>query len=230
MKATRLFLFLILFTLSACGQINIEPISTTAPTLTAEVPTTTATVTTLPTVQNTPTATLPSPSPTVVQLTATQVQPTATQAQQVPPTATTSAPTTAAEQMVQIVLIELEGNGQSGPLVGCGDSAIPINVTIPRTQGVLRAALEKLLSAKQQFYGESGYYNALYQSDLQIASVTIEQGKAIIRLTGNLVLGGTCDAPRVEAQLEQTALQFSTVNDVAVFINDVPLEEALSSK
>ena len=225
MKATRLFLFLTLSFLSACGQFNvsIEPISTTAPTLTVEVPTATATVTLLPTVQITPTATLLIPSPTIVQPTATQVQP-------VPPAATTAAPTTATDQIVKIVLIELEGNGQSGPLVGCGDSAIPINVTIPRTQGVLRAALEKLLSAKQQFYGESGYYNALYQSDLQIASVTIEQGKAIIRLTGNLVLGGTCDAPRVEAQLEQTALQFSTVNEVAVFINDVPLEEALSTK
>jgi hypothetical protein len=103
-------------------------------------------------------------------------------------------------------------------------------VTIPRTQGVLRAALEKLLSAKQQFYGESGYYNALYQSDLQVSSVVIEQGKAIIHLTGSIVLGGTCDAPRVEAQIEQTALQFSTVNEVDVFVNDVPLEEALSTR
>ena len=29
------------------------------------------------------------------------------------------------------VLIALEDNGQSGILVGCGDSAIPISVTIP---------------------------------------------------------------------------------------------------
>ena len=132
--------------------------------------------------------------------------------------------------MIKIVLIELEGNGQSGPLVGCGDSAIPINVTIPRTQAVLRAALEKLFSAKQQFYGESGYYNALYQSDLEVASVTIEQGKAIIHLTGTIMLGGTCDAPRVQAQIEQTALQFSTVSDVMVFVNDIPLEDVLSSR
>lgn len=132
--------------------------------------------------------------------------------------------------MVKIVLIELEGNGQSGPLVGCGDSAIPINVTIPPTQGVLRAALEKLFSAKQQFYGESGYYNALYQSDLAIESVRIEQGNAIIHLTGTIMLGGVCDAPRVQAQIEQTALQFSTVSDVTVFVNDVPLEDVLSSR
>jgi hypothetical protein len=103
-------------------------------------------------------------------------------------------------------------------------------VTIPRTQAVLRAALEKLFSAKQQFYGESGYYNALYQSDLEVASVTIEQGRAIIHLTGTILLGGTCDAPRVQAQIEQTALQFSTVSDVTVFVNDIPLEDVLSSR
>jgi hypothetical protein len=44
------------------------------------------------------------------------------------------------------------------------------------------------------------------------------------------MLGGTCDAPRLAAQIEQTALQFSTVNDVAVFVNDVPLEDVLSQK
>ena len=63
-----------------------------------------------------------------------------------------------------------------------------------------------------------------------MAGVTIEQGKAIIHLAGTIVLGGTCDAPRVKAQIEQTALQFSTVSDVAVFVNDVPLEEVLSTR
>jgi hypothetical protein len=60
--------------------------------------------------------------------------------------------------------------------------------------------------------------------------VTIQQGKASIHLTGTLMLGGACDAPRVQAQIEQTALQFSTVNDVDVFINDTALEDALSTK
>lgn len=98
------------------------------------------------------------------------------------------------------------------------------------TKSSWRAALEKLLSAKQPFYGGSGLYNALYRSDLQVAGVTIEQRKAIIHLTGTMMLGGVCDAPRFEAQIKQTALQFSTVNDVAVFINDKPIEEVLSSK
>jgi hypothetical protein len=212
--------------LTACGQfaVSIEPLQTSIPTSTVELPTITSTALLSPTVQVNPTATLVILSPT-------PVPPTATQVGQNPPTSTAPAASpTAAQQDIEIVLIALEDNGQSGKLVGCGDSAIPVHVTVPPTQGILKAALEKLFSAKQQFYGESGYYNALYQSDLQVAKVTIEQGKAIIHLTGTIMLGGTCDAPRVEAQIEQTALQFSTVSDVAVFVNDVPLEEALSTK
>ena len=149
MKVTRLFIFLTMLALAACGQFNVsvEPISTTAPTITAVIPTMTAaiptatlTATTLPTEQIDPTATLQIPSPTLT-------LPSATAVQQVTPA--TMAPTTATEQTVKIVLIALEDNGQSGTLVGCGDSAIPVTVTIPRTQGVLRAALEKLLSAKK---------------------------------------------------------------------------------
>jgi hypothetical protein len=228
MKANKLLILFVMLSLTSCGQfeVSIEPLQTTIPTNTVAIPTNTFTVVASPTTQVNPTATVVIASPTLV-------VPTATQAQQVPATLTVAAPptsTTDAEQTVKIVLIELEGNGQSGPLVGCGDSAIPINVTIPRTQGVLRAALEKLFSAKQQFYGESGYYNALYQSDLEVATVKIEQGNAIIHLTGTIVLGGVCDAPRVQAQIEQTALQFSTVSDVTVFVNDVPLEDVLSSR
>ena len=229
MKADKFLLFILMLSLAGCGQfeVSIEPLQTSIPTNTVEIPTNPPTIAATLTIPANPTATVVISSPTLV-------IPTATQVQQVPPTSTMHATippsATAADQTVKIVLIELEGNGQSGPLVGCGDSAIPINVTIPRTQGVLRAALEKLFSAKQQFYGESGYYNALYQSDLEVAAVRIEQGKATINLTGTLMLGGTCDAPRIEAQIEQTALQFSTVSEVAVFVNDVPLEEVLSTK
>ena len=225
MKLLNFFIVFILLSLTACGQFNvsIEPIQTSVATNIPPISTSTSTVVPSPTVQINPTATVVIPSPTLV-------LPTATQAQQVPPTSPASTSTTATEQATKIFLIDLEDNGQSGTLVGCGDSAIPINVTIPPTQGILRASLEKLFTAKQQFYGESGYYNALYQSDLQVARVVIEQGKAIIHLTGNITLGGACDAPRVEAQIEQTALQFSTVDDVAVFINDIPLEDDLSSR
>lgn len=223
MKAYKLLIFPALLLLTACGsfEVDVEPVATSTmvqlPTTTAQLPTATAIVVTPPPEQIKPTVTLAVPSATPALPTQTQVQ----------PVVRTSTP---GEQTIKIFLIALEDNGQSGTQVGCSDSVIPVTVTIPQTQGVLRAALEKLFSAKQQFYGESGLYNALYQSDLEISSIAIEQGKATIRLTGSIMLGGACDAPRVQAQIEQTALQFSTVSEVAVFINDVPLTDFLSSK
>jgi hypothetical protein len=222
MKANKLLLFLALI-LTACGrlEVSIEQTPTFLATVTPQIPTDTATAVISPTEQVNPTATIAippatstTPSPKSVLSTATQVTPTPT----------------VAPQTVKIFLIALEDNGQSGPLVGCGDSAVSVTVTIPRTQGVLRAALEALLAIEEQYYGESGLYNALYQSDLQLKSVTIDQGKAIIHFTGTVMLGGVCDSPRFEAQIEQTALQFSTVSNVEVFINDIPLEDVLSQQ
>ncbi|HSB00206.1 MAG TPA: GerMN domain-containing protein [Anaerolineales bacterium] len=222
MKTIKLLILLALLSLTACKlEVSVGPTSTPAPTRTAEMPTGTIVAAASPTELIQPTATIAVPSPTLVLPTPTFV----------PQPSPTLVPTRPTEQAIKLFMIVLEDNGRSGPLVGCGDSAVPITVIIPKTQGVLRAALVRLLSEKYQFYyGDLTFYNALYQSDLQLAGVTIEQGKAIIHLTGTIVLGGTCDAPRLEAQIEQTALQFSTVNDVAVFVNDVPLKDVLSQK
>jgi spore germination protein GerM len=131
---------------------------------------------------------------------------------------------------VQIFLIALEDNGLSGDKIGCDDSVVPVEAEVPYTQGVLRAALEELLSIQDQYYGQSGLYNALYQSHLQVENVVLEDGVATVNLTGSLVLGGVCDSPRVKAQIEETALQFSTVREVRVFVNGVSLDDLLSQQ
>jgi hypothetical protein len=92
----------------------------------------------------------------------------------------------------------------------------------------MKAALVALLSVKEQYYGQSGLYNALYQSDLQVDKVSIDNGKASVYLTGSLLMGGECDIPRVQTQLEQTVLQFPTVAEAAIFINGKPLADVLS--
>lgn len=204
-------LIIITMLLAACTPA-IPPSSSPPPTETQTIP---------PAIPVTATATsepLPAPTETFA-----------------PPSPTLNVPTepsasSGEQQTVLIFLIAVDDNGQSGKLIGCGDSAIPVQVNIPPTQGVLRAALNALLSIKNQFYGESGLYNALYQSSLQADTVAITNGEAVIHLTGTLMLGGECDTPRVEAQLTETALQFSTVTSVSIFINDVPLKEALSLK
>jgi len=213
MKPASLLSLLLTLALSACGtfEVGIQPAPSPIPSPTA------------------------LPSPTVVDLpptsaalpsTGTALPPVETA---LPPTETESPPpATQGPQMVQIFLIALEDQGVSGKKVGCGDSAVPVQVQIPPTQGVLKAALEALLAVKSQYYGESGLYNALYQSDLQVESVTIKDGKAVVKLTGTLQMGGECDNPRVAAQLEETVLQFPTVKEADIFVNGKPLAEVLS--
>ncbi|MCL5432534.1 MAG: GerMN domain-containing protein [Patescibacteria group bacterium] len=147
-----------------------------------------------------------------------------------PAPAENSTPTPPLVSQVKIFLTALEDSGNSGLKIGCGDSLIPVTVDITPTTKPLTQALNELLSLKQQYYGESGLYNALYNSDLKLDSATVENGVAEIYISGNLSLGGVCDDPRVQAQLEQTALQFPTVKEVKIYINNIPLSEVLSEK
>ncbi len=140
-----------------------------------------------------------------------------------------SAPTSPASgQILQIFLVAIGDNGASGKKIGCGDSLVAVDVVVNPTVAVLRTSLDELLAIKSEYYGQSGLYNALYQSDLEIEELGLQNGVASIYLKGDLVLGGTCDSPRVEEQLRATALQFSTVSDVEIFINGKPLEELVA--
>jgi hypothetical protein len=132
-----------------------------------------------------------------------------------------------------IYLVAPEGGpGPVGP-IGCGDYLVPVErgpylPTIAERQ--IAYALMDLFSIKEQFYGESGLYNPLYQSSLSVQSVTVDaNGHATVNLSGNLVLGGECNSPRVQAQIEDTVLQFS-VTDVTVLLNGRPLADVLSGR
>ncbi len=127
-----------------------------------------------------------------------------------------------------IYVTALGDNGQNGPAIGCEDSVVPVEVEIEPTEAPLTAAIQRLLTDDRQFYGVRGLYNVFHQSDLQLEGINLIDGQATIALSGDLRLGGACDNPRVIAQLEQTALQFSTVNSVTIYLNDRPLDAILS--
>jgi len=59
-------------------------------------------------------------------------------------------------------------------------------------------------------------YNPLYRAKLKLHKCTVTNGKAEIFLSGSLNLGGVMDNPRIENQLNETALQFSTIKEVQV--------------
>jgi uncharacterized protein YxeA len=131
---------------------------------------------------------------------------------------------------VKVFLIAIDDNGKSGKKIGAGDSVIPVEVAVDPTNTPLKAALNKLFSIKDREYGQSGLYNPLYNSNLKLESATIKDGQAEIRISGNLMLGGVLDNPRVKAQIEETALQFSSVKSVLVYLNNKKLDDALSLK
>lgn len=128
-------------------------------------------------------------------------------------------PGSAKVSSVKMFFIELNDNGKIGPAVGCGDSAVPVQISIPPTTAPLTAAMKKLLAEHDQYYGMSGLYNSLYQSNLQLASAAVVNGVAVLKLTGTVSLGGVCDDPRFKSQIEETAKQFSTVKSVEVYVN-----------
>lgn len=123
------------------------------------------------------------------------------------------------------VLIFLTSQG--GGSVGCGDQVVPVTRRIPATDGVLAASLNELLNLKSQTIGESGLYNALYQSDLRLDRVAIVNGQAQISLSGTVKIGGVCDKPRIIAQIEQTVRQFSSVTSTAITLNGLSLADAI---
>jgi hypothetical protein len=129
-----------------------------------------------------------------------------------------------------IFLIAPDDNGQSGELIGCNDSVVPLAVDIEPTIAPMTAALERMFSLKEAFYGQSGLYNVFHQSDLSVDGIDIEDGVANVHLSGELILGGVCDNPRVMAQLEQTILQYLTVNSTTILLNGERLASILSEQ
>jgi hypothetical protein len=162
--------------------------------------------------------------------------PTNTPAPTLPPTPSvkatpTRAPVVPAGSMrVKIFMVALNDSGKLGKKIGCEDSVVAVERIIPATSAVLRAALNELLSIRDPQYGESGLHNALASSTLKLDDVSLVAGRATIYLSGNLALSGVCENPRVDAQIKETALQFSTVHQVSVLVNKIALEQILSGK
>jgi hypothetical protein len=145
----------------------------------------------------------------------------------------TSSPSTGGTSFnIYVVDIHSEDAPRTKNTIGCGDTLVQLKETITPTQGILQAALIKLFSIKERDVkvGTSTFYNALYQSNLKVESITITNGVATVKISGTTQLGGECDDPRVIAQIKQTVLQFSTIKQANIFINNKKLEDYFSLK
>ncbi|MCI0519697.1 MAG: GerMN domain-containing protein, partial [Chloroflexi bacterium] len=135
--------------------------------------------------------------------------------------------------VTQILTFFIAGGdkGRSGKPIGCNDSVVPVAWEISPDQDPLRAALDKLFEFKDQYVGPIALYNALYQSNLKLDSYEAdENGIVTVHLSGEYLLGGVCDNPRFQAQIEETVMQFPGFKEAHILINDIPLEDILSGK
>ena len=131
---------------------------------------------------------------------------------------------------ITIYLVEIEDVGISGKKIGCDDSLIPVEVPTNSTLDFPWNAVETLLKLDQDFVSDEGFYNAFYQSDLELVQFELNNRSAQVYLEGVMMLGGVCDTPRIEEQLYATILQSDQIDEVKIYINGELLEEYLSLK
>jgi hypothetical protein len=130
-----------------------------------------------------------------------------------------------ATREVKVYLVALNDQGKAGRKIGCDDSLVPVTRTIKATDAPLKAALQELLSLPREYEGRLS--NSWWGRNLKVRSVSLRGGVATILITGQLFVGGVCDEPRIEAQIEETARQFPNVRKVKVFVNGRTLAEAI---
>lgn len=130
----------------------------------------------------------------------------------------------------------MEGDaGASGQPIGCGDSLV--RATAPTsgpgldTEDRVATGIETLLqqSAREvdpDDAGQPGLTNALYQSEMTVRNVSISGDVVTVGLDGFPLSAGTCDAPRIVEQLEQTAAANAGVSTARILVNDgTPIDE-----
>jgi heat shock protein HslJ/LysM repeat protein len=131
-------------------------------------------------------------------------------------------------EWVKFYLILPEDNGQSGPPVGCGDSAVAVWRDRTRTgslAGDIQASLEELFSIKTAAYGKSGYTHSLHDADLTVQNVTVDDSTVVIGLTGTLQLVGVCADARMEAQILLTVFQYPGFDSALITVDGANLKQ-----
>jgi hypothetical protein len=133
---------------------------------------------------------------------------------------TDSADNSAVLDRVSIAFLDTEQT-TSGKERGC-DRVVMVEERIVPTTTPLTAALQTLFALERQRVTADLWYNFISQTNdtLTFDRVTVQNGVAKVYLEGELTgLAGVCDNPRAQIQIEETALNFPTVNSVEIYLN-----------
>lgn len=139
-------------------------------------------------------------------------------------------PSQASREELALFYVAIDGGGVSGEKIGCNDSLVETKYEAAQTDDEVVAAMQALLAKDDQYVGESGLYNALYQSDLTFNRWEKAGGEVTVYLSGEIRTGGTCDDPRIIAQLERTAATAAEAETAKVLVNDQLIEDLLGGR
>lgn len=140
--------------------------------------------------------------------------------------AETASGRSAGTRTVTAYYVLIDDGGARGVRFGCNDSLAGIRRSAEDAVEPLPAAMRALLDGSTA----DGLYNALSASTLTFLSGSFDGTTVTVYLSGTISLGGTCDIPRAEAQLTQTAVASVGAIRAEVYINGTPLAEALRLK
>jgi hypothetical protein len=149
-------------------------------------------------------------------------------------TAQSSSPASAAGEAT-VYWVSLAGSGHDGvEFPGCGDLLVESTVKAKGSGEVgsterVEAGVEALL-ANREYEHSDGLVNALYQSELSLEDVSLTGDTVTVELTGQPMSSGTCDDPRIIAQLEYTAATNAGAYTAEVLVDGTPIQEFMSQK
>jgi hypothetical protein len=130
-------------------------------------------------------------------------------------------------QTVTAYYVLLDDGGSSGVRFGCNDSLVGVRRAATGSAEPLPAAIRALLDGSAPV---GGLYNSLSASELNFLAGSFDGTTVTVYLAGTLRPGGSCDVPRIEAQLTQTAVSSVGAIRAEIYVNGVGLAETLSPR
>lgn len=107
------------------------------------------------------------------------------------------------------------------------DAVSAVEREVPKTQAVARAALNSLLAGPTQAETNQGLTTNI-PNGVELNDIRIESGTAYADFSEELnQVGGSCLVTAIRAQIEETLLQFPTVDDVVISVDGGNPDEAL---
>ena len=124
-----------------------------------------------------------------------------------------------------VYFVAVDDGGSTGVRFGCNDSLVAVFHSTTAAEEPLQSALGILLGGGDP---PDGLYNSLDDSTLSYVSAYFDGTTVVVNLTGTIRPGGTCDIPRLEAQLTHTAVSAVGAARAEIYVDGQRLAEALS--